>query len=163
MEIEKIEAWFDGSCEPFNPGGNGGTGWVIKKDGVFLASGNSHFRASPSISNNVMEYQAVIDVMQWLLNKGLKDAEIKIYGDSQLVIKQLRGEWKSKKGLYLKKYIEAKRIKEQFIDVEFYWIPREKNEEADAESRVAIGEALFPEYQKVMCRQMDIEYKRIVS
>src|SRR5438093_13198692 len=47
------------------------------------------------------------------------------------------GKWKSRKGLYREKYLEAVRLCARFAKLRFRWVPREENEEADLLSREA--------------------------
>ncbi len=67
--------------------------------------------------------------------------EIKLYMDSSLVINQLKWEWKIKKD-ELKKINDdiSNLIKKAELKVDFQWIPREKNKEADRLSNVAMDE-----------------------
>jgi ribonuclease HI len=59
--------------------------------------------------------------------------------DSQLVINQLNGEWKIKKDELKSIYHEIEEsIKNASVQVEFRWIEREKNKEADRLSNVAM-------------------------
>jgi ribonuclease HI len=68
--------------------------------------------------------------------------EIEIYGDSQLVVKQMNGEWGVKKGAYAEYAYKASillcNLKEKNT-VTIQWIPREQNEKADYQSMKAIG------------------------
>ena len=65
--------------------------------------------------------------------------EIELYMDSNLVIKQLSWEWKIKKD-ELRKINEdiLSEIKKANIQVQYNWIPREQNKEADRLSNVAM-------------------------
>ncbi len=67
--------------------------------------------------------------------------EISLYMDSSLVIKQLSSEWKIKKE-ELKKINKdiIEMIKKEKVLINFKWIPREKNKEADRLSNVAMNE-----------------------
>jgi ribonuclease HI len=62
-----------------------------------------------------------------------------IHGDSKLVINQLTGRWRIKKGLYLSIAIETKQLLAHLRglgwQISFCWIPREQNEECDALSK----------------------------
>ncbi|XP_039036563.1 uncharacterized protein LOC120173474 [Hibiscus syriacus] len=57
---------------------------------------------------------------------------LKVYGDSALVIDQIRGEWEIRDTKLVKyQKLVLERIKE-FEEVTFYYIPREENQMADA-------------------------------
>ncbi len=54
MENTQIIASFDGACEPFNPGGHMGIGWVIDGKGY-----SDYIPAAHGNTNNVAEYLAL--------------------------------------------------------------------------------------------------------
>jgi ribonuclease HI len=56
-----------------------------------------------------------------------------------LVVNQMSGKWKFRKGLYREKYLEAVRLCARFSKLGFRWIRREENEEADGLTREAYG------------------------
>jgi ribonuclease HI len=64
---------------------------------------------------------------------------VTIHGDSNLVINQLNGKWRVRKGLYLSITIETKALLAYLRglgwQISFCWIPREQNEECDALSK----------------------------
>jgi ribonuclease HI len=64
---------------------------------------------------------------------------VTIHGDSNLVINQLNGKWRVRKGLYLSIAIETKELLAYLRglgwQINFSWIPRERNEECDALSK----------------------------
>jgi len=69
--------------------------------------------------------------------------EIDLFMDSDLVIKQLSGEWKIKKEELKEINIEIKEmIKKSWVKVNFNWIRREKNKEADRLSNVAMDKKI---------------------
>ncbi len=87
-------------------------------------------------TNNAAEYAALIAALKYALKKGVE--EVRIYSDSELLVKQLKGIYKirSKNIMPL--------IKEAFIYIKklryfsIKKIPREKNKEADYLARKAI-------------------------
>ena len=85
-------------------------------------------------TNNVAEYTAVIRALEFAKEK--KEKEVHIKSDSQLVVRQLNGEYKVKdeKLKPLKRKIE---LLMEGIVVRFEHIPREQNEEADILSKEA--------------------------
>src|SRR5919198_5990551 len=96
-----IEVYFDGLCQPYNPGGIACYAFVIKE----FSGGRSHEKkhtihsdyglaAEPftdDATNNVAEYTAIIKALEWLLENNYNNQEIVIRGDSQLVINQING------------------------------------------------------------------------
>lgn len=86
-------------------------------------------------TNNVAEYNAVIEAFNWLLaNKSLfnQDTRIKFYVDSQLVYSQLSGLFKVKNET-IRSLIFTIREKQENLRLEVIWthIPREENRQAD--------------------------------
>ena len=56
-----ISIFFDGACEPVNPGGTASYGWVIKKDGKTILSGSGIVGSGEGMTNNVGEYHGLIE------------------------------------------------------------------------------------------------------
>lgn len=135
-----IEAWFDGCCEPKNPGGYAAAGVLVKVNGVTVWQKGKFIISGPEASNNVAEYYGCAMVLKYITKEELK-GDIIIRGDSQLVIKQLLGEWKVKGGLYLKYWQRTKELLEPIKDrVKFEWIKREENDVCDGLSKQVLKE-----------------------
>jgi ribonuclease HI len=128
-----ITAYFDGLCYPKNPCGVAAYGYLIYRDGALINKGCRAVGEGKGMTNNVAEYEGVKAVAQWVHDNGI-DEKVEIRGDSQLVIMQLRGEWKVNSDTSKRYVPEIKRLL-QGKDVSFVWVPREKNEEADLLSR----------------------------
>ena len=94
------------------------------------------------MSNNVAEYAALHEALLYLKREDLTEEKVVVNADSRLLIQQMRGTWKARKGLYLSKYKEVRRLQADFKDVGFQWVPREENREADALSRRAYRQHL---------------------
>ena len=126
-----IEVYTDGLalCNP----GIGTYGLVIYRDGKRIREDCAI--VGTDVTNNYAEYEGLVQALRFL-DKYRKE-KIIIRSDSKLLVNQMRGEWKVKKGRYLEKYHEAVRLAEGFESLEFEWIPREKNEEADRLSNMA--------------------------
>lgn len=131
-----IEAWFDGAVEPHNPGGHGGYGIVVKRDGILIHSEAVYVGRWPSLSNNCTEYAGCIAVLRYLIREGITRAVV--YGDADLVVKQITGRWRVKSGAYVPYFHEAYALKSQLPEVAIAWIPREQNAEADELSKQAV-------------------------
>lgn len=131
MNPNIIECYFDGCCAPVNPRGYMGMGAVVIKDNVGIFWHSSFELPNSKNSNNVAEYKALIAALKYLLDSGYQNEKIIVYGDSNLVVSQMKGKWRIKNGLYALTAFEAKRLVSKFTDITFEWIPREKNEEAD--------------------------------
>ncbi|KAL5808903.1 hypothetical protein ACOSQ3_029594 [Xanthoceras sorbifolium] len=85
-----------------------------------------------SATNNVAEYRALNRGMKTALEHGYTD--VRVRGDSQLVSKQVQGEWRVNSPNLAPLYNEARDLKGQFQHFEMDNVPREYNSEADAEA-----------------------------
>ena len=130
-----ITAYFDGLCYPKNPCGVAAYGYLIYRDGEIIHRGFRAVGEGKGMTNNVAEYEGLKAAAMWLHDNGIEE-KILIKGDSQLVMKQMKGEWQVSSATS-KKYVPEIKLLLQGMDVTFQWIPREKNEEADKLSRVA--------------------------
>jgi len=130
-----ITVYFDGLCYPKNPCGVAAYGYLICRDDQAIHKGFGAVGEGKGMTNNVAEYEGLKAAAQWLKDNEINERII-IKGDSQLVIKQMKGEWQVNSATSRKYVPEIKRLLEG-MDVSFVWTPREENEEADKLSRVA--------------------------
>jgi ribonuclease HI len=132
---------FDGACQP--PGSNGVAGWgfVIDGPGVHYEDCGLATRPySPHSSNNVAEYVGAIRALEHLRSMNYS-GEVVVEGDSELVIRQMNGEYQVR-AEHLKAYHDwLGTLARSFRTVEFRWVPREENTVADALSKRAVEEA----------------------
>ena len=147
-----IEVYFDGLCQPVNPGGIACYAFVVKSQGNTIHSsyGIAAEPFSKDATNNVAEYTALIKALEWLVAKNLYSSAIKIIGDSKLVVSQLNGLYKVKSKRILPLYRKARDLKESFKAIKICLVPREENKEADGLTNRAYREALEdnPSYRK---------------
>lgn len=133
--MKEYNCFFDGACEPCNPGGKLGIGIYIT-DGVNEFKNGISLPSSPENTNNIAEYKALIRILLFMSKK--EGCRINIHGDSMLVIKQMNKEWKSKGGSYIpfkKKAEELLQKIRSHNEVYFKWIPRDQNFIADEQSK----------------------------
>ena len=135
FDDKMITAYFDGLCYPKNPCGVAAYGYLIYRDGEIIHRGFRAVGEGKGMTNNVAEYEGLKAAAMWLHDNGIEE-KILIKGDSQLVMKQMKGEWQVNSATS-KKYVPEIKLLLQGKDVTFQWVPREKNEEADKLSRVA--------------------------
>jgi len=121
---------FDGSCNP-NPGGVCSYGFVVWRDHVKIQEG--HGNAAPrgsGATNNVAEYTGCIRALEWVLGQGIEEPVV-VRGDSELVLKQLKGEYKVRSPLLAPLYWRARELVQECRSLRFEWVPREQNADAD--------------------------------
>jgi len=88
-------------------------------------------------NNNLAEYEAVHKGMELLLEAGAEAVEI--FGDSKLVISQLTEEYKCESESLFPLWIRCRELMTQFKYINFYWIPRSQNVEANDLAQIASG------------------------
>lgn len=135
----KLILYTDGGARS-NPG-PAGAGVVIKledstKSRSISGGKKSKLKVIKSISkylgvltNNQAEYQALIIGLEEA--KKLGATEIDCYLDSELIVKQLNREYKIKNHDLGPLFIKVWNLSQSFKKVNYYYIPREKNKEAD--------------------------------
>jgi probable phosphoglycerate mutase len=80
-------------------------------------------------TNNVAEYRALLAGLERALELGLD--EIEVVSDSELLVKQMRGEYKVKNAALRELSVEAARLARKIGKVAYTSVPREHNELAD--------------------------------
>lgn len=124
--------FFDGACRG-NPG-QGSYGGVLMKNDVILITYNRVIENKTT--NNIAEYSGVYNGL--VLAKHYKIKHLQVFGDSQLVIKQLRGEYKVKNVFLKEIYDKCKIIEKEFDTVSYTYIPRKENKMADNLANLAL-------------------------
>lgn len=89
-------------------------------------------------TNNEAEYLAVITALQTADKQNWKN--IHIFADSQLIVKQINGEYKVKNANLIPLYNKAKSLICTLSNFKISYIPRTKNKTADALANQAIDE-----------------------
>ena len=116
--------YFDGACRG-NPG-PAAIGWVVVTDDGIVAEGGERIG---SATNNRAEYEALIRVLEVALDYGFDVVEVR--GDSELIVKQVRGEWNVNDPELRARRVRVRELLEQFDDWSIAHVPRGVNERAD--------------------------------
>lgn len=95
-------------------------GVTVKEVGKYLGS----------CTNNEAEYHGLLLGLNMALEEGAQDLTVNM--DSELVIKQLLGEYRVKNGALAVFFKQAKELEKKFKSVKYVHVMREKNKEADA-------------------------------
>ncbi len=124
-----INIWTDGGA--INNPGEGALGVVID-----FGDRVNHYKAKLNyVTNNEAEYLAVIYALKKLKEifgkKKLKEYKVIVHLDSELVGKQLKGEYKIKEENLQKLFIKFWNLKIDYPNLEIKIIPREENKIAD--------------------------------
>ena len=127
---EKFTGFFDGSAIP-NPG-EMQCGFVIYNSG-----GLEIDRGSKKLgygTNNRSEYHGLIELLKAAIRNKINN--IIISGDSQIIIKQMKNEYKVRDAKLKLLWQEAQKLVLKFESVEWEQIPRDQNFIADNLSRI---------------------------
>lgn len=95
------------------------------------------------ITNNVAEYRALLAALEYAVQAGYRD--VALYSDSQLLTRQILGEYKVKKPDLIPLHRRAKEWIARFESFSITHVPREENRQADRlANRVLDGGELSP-------------------
>ncbi|MBL8469893.1 MAG: ribonuclease HI family protein [Methyloversatilis discipulorum] len=132
-DAECWQLWFDGCALP-NPGRLGLGALVVAPDG-------RRFELSQPGSRHGCSNEAELEALRLALDLAYAEGarQVLVTGDSDFVVRHLKGEQQTS--------VDALRIRLQDIDavlarfdaVEFRWVPRHRNRDADRLSRAALG------------------------
>jgi ribonuclease HI len=127
--------WSDGAARG-NPG-PAGIGIMLKtKDGHILAAEG---RFVGRTTNNVAEYKALLLGLERALECGVRRLDVR--ADSELLIKQLKGQYRVKNEGLKPLVAEARALIQRFEWVKLEHVRRELNVEADRLANAGIDEA----------------------
>ena len=130
-DIEKIVIYIDGGSRG-NPGPSA--------FGISISDGQKNILKEYSqyigeATNNEAEYQALIFALKKTKSlfgkEKIKKIGIELMSDSELLIKQMKGEYKVLNSKIQKLFLKAWNLKIDFGKLKFFLVPREENQEAD--------------------------------
>jgi ribonuclease HI len=130
-----IVAYIDGGSRG-NPGPAGYGARIEAPDGTVLAELHGGLGIA---TNNIAEYNGLLAALQWAVDHGR--SRVRIRADSELLVKQMRGEYKVKNPGLQPLYVRARLLVASLDEVVFEHVRRELNEEADRLSNLGMDEA----------------------
>lgn len=98
-------------------------------------------RSIGSTTNNQAEYQAVVAALEYALAQ--QAAEVDLYCDSELVVKQLTGHYQLKNKELGPWYLKIHSLANQIGQVRYHLIRREENTPADTEVNRVLDQELL--------------------
>ena len=102
-------------------------GYVLEADnGTVLAA---HGEAIGVATNNVAEYRALVEGLRKAVEVGVD--ELEVLSDSELLVHQMRGEYKVKNEALKLLWVDAQELADKLRKVTFTAVRREHNELAD--------------------------------
>jgi ribonuclease HI len=143
MSIEKVTIHTDGASRG-NPG-PAAVAFVVSVDDVVIAECSATIG---SATNNVAEYTALIRGLEFA--HGLGARAVQVLSDSELMVRQMRGEYRVKHPDLVPLFETAKEWAAKFASVQIDHVRREDNAEADRLCNEALdGRAKTPAPWKV--------------
>jgi len=131
-----IVAYIDGGARG-NPG-PAGYGVRVENEHGTLINEFSGFLGSAT--NNVAEYNGLLAALTYAQENGHRSVHIK--SDSELLVKQMRGEYRVKNAGLQPLYERARAIARGLDRVTFEHVRREQNKDADRLANLAMDDAL---------------------
>lgn len=121
-----------------NPGGLSSYGWVLHDGSEHIASDYGLLPEAMTINEG--EYLAVIEGLVAAIKYSPAGGDLRVLSDSKLFIYTVTEKWKLKAKNLIPFRRVAQTLADHFDDIEFQWIPREQNSEADALTEKALYE-----------------------
>ncbi|XP_073153395.1 uncharacterized protein [Henckelia pumila] len=88
-------------------------------------------------TNNQAEYEALVIRLEIL--KDLEAKSVRLIGDSQLVLRQVFGEYKCTSLTFAPYFTSASQLADDFEEINFQYVPRHQNWEANELAQIAFG------------------------
>lgn len=126
-----MQGYFDGASRG-NPGEAGAGALLVDNSGAVVWETSRYLGKK---TNNEAEYTALLLLLSAARERGVRD--LKVYGDSKLVVCQVSRQWKINLPHLRALAKEAWELSVD-MDLQLQWIPREQNKRADALSNEAI-------------------------
>ncbi len=123
---KKIKVYSDGGARG-NPGPAAAAAVLMNPEGEVLAEVSEYM---PHATNNQAEYTAILIGLQKA--KEIEAEEVEMFMDTELAVKQLKGEYKVKNPELAKLFVKVWNLTHEFKQVSFNHVRREYNKEADA-------------------------------
>jgi len=130
----RAHVYFDGAARG-NPG-PAAVGWVVVTSDGVVAEGGERIGAA---TNNRAEYEALIRALEVARDYGFD--EIDARGDSELIVKQVRGEYDTNDPDLRERRVSVRELLRNFERWSLQHVPREVNERADELANEALDDA----------------------
>ena len=134
LKPETLRIHIDGASRG-NPGEAGFGVSVEGEDGAPRAELYGYLGRA---SNNVAEYQALLHALRWARRQGAQ--KVRDYSDSELVVRQVNGQYRVKHPDMIPLHREATALLRQFEEARVEHVRREQNRDADRLANQALDE-----------------------
>ncbi len=138
--MDTIKVHTDGAYRG-KDGGVGSYGYVVKRASKTIRE-DYGILLEDRVTNNYAEYMALIKALKWIKDSDIDFKTLDIKMDSQLVVKQINGEWAVNSDNLKDLYMEAKELIDLIgkgsKQVKIEHVYRENNVKADELSQLAL-------------------------
>jgi probable phosphoglycerate mutase len=134
------EGWFTAHCDGGSRGNPGPSGYgaVIEDPNGRIVARLGEFLGVQT--NNYAEYSGLLAVLQWAIEKGAM--RLRVVSDSELMVKQMKGQYKVASPVLRPLYEEARRRSRQLDRFEMRHTLRGGNQEADRLANEAMDKGM---------------------
>jgi probable phosphoglycerate mutase len=134
------EGWFTAHCDGGSRGNPGPSGYgaVVEDPHGRVVARLSEFLGIQT--NNYAEYSGLLAVLQWAIEKGVK--RLRVVSDSELMVKQMKGQYKVASPVLRPLFEEAKRRAAKLEKFEMRHTLRGGNKEADQLANEAMDKGM---------------------
>ena len=132
--------WFTAHCDGGSRGNPGPSGYgavVENPEGEVVARLGRFLGIQ---TNNFAEYSGLLAVLEWALAN--KASRLRVISDSELMVKQMKGQYKVKSPVLLPLWQEARRLSRQLEGFEMRHTLRGGNKEADRLANEAMDKGM---------------------
>ena len=134
------EGWFTAHCDGGSRGNPGPSGYgaVIEDPNGRVVARLGDFLGIQT--NNYAEYSGLLAVLQWAIERGAK--RLRVVSDSELMVKQMKGQYKVASPMLRPLFEEARRRSRQLERFEMRHTLRGGNQEADRLANEAMDKGM---------------------
>ena len=134
------EGWFTAHCDGGSRGNPGPSGYgaVVEDPQGRIAARLSRFLGIQT--NNYAEYSGLIAVLEWATENGAN--RLRVISDSELMVKQMKGQYRVNSPELRPLYEEARRRVPQLEHFQIQHVLREKNRHADRLANLAMDRGM---------------------
>ena len=130
-DAELVIIYTDGGSRG-NPG-PAGSGAILLRGGETLSTISKYLGIT---TNNIAEYTALVLALEAARDLGAKKIEVRM--DSELIVKQMSGEYKVKNSGLIPLFTRARKLANDFAHFRIVHVRREFNKQADALANLAM-------------------------
>jgi len=134
------ESWYTAHCDGGSRGNPGPSGYgavIEDPEGRIVARLGDFLGVQ---TNNYAEYSGLLAVLRWAIENNAK--RLRVVSDSELMVKQMKGQYKVKSAGLVPLWEEAKRLKARFERFEMRHTLRGGNQEADRLANEAMDKGI---------------------